>query len=331
MWKVILVTLATFQLSQAFDIDGWVSKFCVTDKKFESNIDISHNLYCENAKFSAKELKDMETGSFMISSEKNIVFEGGDIGTLDEHFLNKFPHSELFLFIGTKIKLGVSSKNLNHPVGLIVFQGCEISGNKISNIFQHLNNLRELSFSKNNFEHNILERNLFGDIPKLERLILDKNNFQKINDDAFEGSSNIENIVVANGFESISSIWFHGMKHLKEVNLSYNKLHKIPCESIPDGVENLAILDNQISKPRFEGCKFLKSLKHLYLGGNGIEALDVNCFHHIENLEDLALDRNHISHFTNEYVKNLKHLKWIGLTGNGITETDIRKDIKIDY
>lgn len=327
MWKFFLLSISILQLSQAFDVDGWVKKFCVKDKEM---MFYEENFYCENASFTRQELDDIQHGGFVISNDKTIMFKGGDIGVLNENFLKKFPHSENLKFQEVKIKLDQSSGTINHPFNSINFRECEFSGIKDSLFFQQLQNLKHLGINDNKFDTSVLDKNLFGHNSNLLSLHLRNNSFEKIDDNAFEGLSNIETFTLSASLDHISPHLLSGMKKLNYLDLTGNKFVQVPCDAIPESVEELSLTENELRKPSFVGCKSLKNLKNLYLGENNIEDLDESAFEALENLEHIALDHNKLKGLSNELFKNLKNLKRIYLVGNGIEKTDIRSDIIVD-
>lgn len=327
MWKIILASICIVQLSQAFDIDGWVKKHCIKDKALVYPED---NFYCENPSFTSHELEDIQRGGFVISNHKNIIFKGGDIGILNENFLKKFPHCEILSFEDVKVKLDQSSELINHPIETIAFTGCKLSGLKDSLFFQHLQNLKNVAFLENELDTSVISKNLFGQNSKLISLILLDNDFEKIDDNAFEGLPNIEVLTLKEFLDHLSPHLLSGMNHLKKLTLKGNRLEQVPCDSIPESIEELSLTDNKIHQPSFKGCKFVKNLKSLYFGGNGIEHIDESVFEHFENIEKIYLDYNKLKDVSNDVFKNCKHLKDVKLSGNGIKKTDIRNDIAVE-
>lgn len=182
MWKIIIFFAISLQLTQAFDIDGWVKKFCVKNKKEFVAEELHQNLFCENARFTKQESDDIQKGGFVISNSKIMLFKGGDIGLLNEHFLRKFPHCEQLFFDGVKIKLDESSEFINHLVQSITFTGCDISGIKGSQLFQHLKNLTNLTFIGNKFDESVFNKNFLDHLAKIASLKIENNIFAKIED-----------------------------------------------------------------------------------------------------------------------------------------------------
>lgn len=285
---------------------------------------------CEKFNFTKQELEEIQKEEFVISNEKAVIFEGGDIGILNDRFLEKFPLAERFVFMNAKITLDESEEPMKHQVEEINFQRCQIVGSKNTQFFRNLLNLSGLGFSRCEFDHGSLEKNLFGNDSKITQLALYRNNFQAINNDAFEGLRSLETLSLTADLEELPPHLLSKLVKLKELDLSENQLQTVPCDAIPESVEEIIFFRNNIQKPSFEGCRFLKSLKKLNLIGNDIKSIEETTFEPLENLEELRLDFNKIKAISNAHFQNLKHLKEINLKGNGFETTDIRREIIVE-
>lgn len=329
MLKLIVLAIATLQLSEAFNVDGWVKRHCVTNKKVDYPIENSANFYCENVSFTKQELDDIQRGGFLISSNKRIIFEGGDIGTLNKQLLMKFPRCEELILHDVKVKLDASTDRTNHPLSSIVVNGCTVSGNKDSILFKLLPNLKKLTLFNNLFDHKILDKDLLGENSKIIELSISHNNFEKVSDDAFSGLKNMETLSIGAGMEQLQPQLLAANKKLITLSLSGNKFHQIPCDGIPQGIEILDLSDNQIKQPSYEKCDMLKSVRNLDLSNNGIEYLNADAFDPLEFVEEINLSGNKLNFFTKAHVQNLKYLKKINLSGNRIRSTDIKGKVVV--
>lgn len=321
----LLLSLATFNVSQGFDGSEWLSKFCIIKI-------LPHRcLICEKINFSKQELEDIRKKEFIISNEQTVIFDEGDIGILDEYFLQKFPTAEEILFKNTRIQLGNSTKSLKHPVKLMNFHSSQISCvyNNPS-FFQNLPSIEALSFGLCKFDPSALEKNLFGSDSNLKSLTLHHNNFKRINNDAFEGLHRLEALTFRANLEYLSPSLLLRLVKSKELDFSENQLSTVSCHAIPGIVEELDLSWNRIDKPSFVSCNLLKNLKKLYLRRNNIKSIEESAFETLESLEVLVLDYNNIKTISNTHFKNLVHLKEIYLYGNGIGTTDLRKEVIVN-
>lgn len=327
MLRFILLLLASLNLSQGFNSKGWLSRFCVENG--ELGIIDGRGLVCEDFNFTKQELDDIQQKEFVISEERTILFFNGDIGTLNEQFIKKFPKAENIILMGVKMELEPSLHSMKHPVESMVLSYCHISNIRNSEFFQNLFNMKSLELSSCEFDYTVLEKKLFGPDSQLKNLIINHLNM-KINPDAFEGLRNLEHLNFNGNLEDLPPNLLSKLIKLKSLNLGWNKLQKVPCNAIPENVEEISLFRNRIHKPSFEGCMFVKSLKKLYLGENGIESIDESVFDSLRNLEELYLDYNQIGNISNAQFKNLAKLKKIDLKGNVIKSTDIRSDIVVE-
>lgn len=330
MWKLLVLSIATLNFSDCFDVDGWVKRHCVTNKKIDYPIESDSNFYCENVSFTKQELDDIQRGGFLISTNKRVIFKGGDIGTLNKQMLMKFPRCEELILHDVKVKLDASTDRINHPLTSLVFNGCTVNGNKDSKLFKLLLNLKKLTLFNNIFDYKVLDKNLFGENSKLRELSINHNNFEKVNDDALSGFENVEILSFGAGLEILPPQLLAGNKKIISLSLSNNKFHQIPCEGIPQGIEIISLSDNQIKQPNFEKCEFLKSIRKLDLSNNGIEYLSADVFDPLEYVEELNLSGNKLNFFTKAHVQNLKYLKKINLSGNRIRVTDIKGKVIVE-
>lgn len=285
MWTIILLILATSYLSQGFKIGEWVGKFCSEEKLLYRQWEPSFR--CENFNFAEQELQEFQEGDFLVSVQRIIFIESGDIGVLDENFLKKFPNAEEFLFRNVKLHFDLSTESIDHPLVSIRFVNCEISGIKDTLFFQNLINMKDLELVDCQFDHPVLEKRLLGPSSELISLRIKRNSFE-IKDDAFEGLLNLRILKLADDFENLSTL-LSKLVLLEVLDLSRNNLTSIPCEAIPRSVKRLTLSHNQIHEPSLKGCKFAEDLIILDLKGNGIEDFDVSTIDLLKNTTKVIL------------------------------------------
>lgn len=310
--------LSISNLSQGFDTDEWVSKFCNSSPKGQK---------CEEFNFTKEEREDIQNSEFVISNETSILFENGNIGVLNEHFLEKFPYAHVIRFKNIIMQLDESTKSINHPVTIMEFESCEINGVQNSNFFQTLPDLNQLTIRQSKFDHKVVEKSLFDIKSELKLLSLISNDISGINDDAFEGLTNLEHLDLTDSLETLSPNLLTKLLKLRSLNLASNHLHEVPCDAIPENMVALFLSGNEIHELNFENCKFQSNLKYLTLYRNGIESIDESTFDAFPNLEYIDLGHNKFERFSNVHIKNLPHLKRIYFEKDDKVETDISSDI----
>lgn len=321
--KILIFVLTLCQVSQTFDAKRWLQKYCVSEPNllyFGVEATDTDNMLCKGASFSKKELNDIQESNFVISNKKTIVFDGGNLGILNDCFFDKFPKSENFFFYSTKIEFGISRKS--NIVKYMKFENSDITINDDSEMLQNLPNLENLVFiicKFDSYTRTEMNSNFLGNIPNVRNVSIQQSNFESLAIDAFEGSPNIEILSFEdNKFKEFPKKMFSEFENLKELHIIKHGLQSVPCEILPENIEILDLKENRIERPNFKGCTFTKSLKDLDLKSNNIQILDINTFDLLENIEKIDLGDNKLKSFSNEYIKVLYHLKWIGLYGNRI-------------
>ncbi|CCC66831.1 hypothetical protein NCAS_0A02730 [Naumovozyma castellii] len=106
--------------------------------------------------------------------------------------------------------------------------------------------------------------------------------------------------------------------HLKNLDLSFNKIKNIKNIDKLYELENLYFVQNKISK--IENLSTLKKLKNLELGGNRIQALEPHAFDGLENLQELWLGKNAIPKLIN--LNPLKNLKILSIQANRLKKIE---------
>lgn len=180
----------------------------------------------------------------------------------------------------TTLRISGQSKSLTFLDNMPRLKYLYLVNNNITEVnekpFYHLNRLEILNLSYNNL-HNIMYLLKFeGKDNMLKKLNLKNNNIHNVNKDDFEE-----------------------LTALNELDLSYNKIEEIPPETFVN-LHNLQILNMNYNYINYlnGALNDLKNLKHLFLKGNQLDAIDVDV----------------------ELKKNNYHLQTFDISGNKINE-----------
>ena len=150
-------------------------------------------------------------------------------------------------------------------------------------------NLRKIKF---------LEDGLFKNLNKLEVINLSRNEIDAIKQH------------------------FIGLRNLKELQLSYNKISGCLTDQMLNGLLNLTKIDlsyNLINKLNDKIFNGLVNLKSIDLSHNQIETIDLAAFKNLSDLEELNLDMNKLCEFqaaaaAEVLYQHLKNLKILNLS-----------------
>lgn len=312
MIKHLCVLLLVIAFSKAeFDSQEWISKYCKEEDT---------KLSCENVLLTTEDL-----GTDAVISEKDeVTIKHGDIPSLGDKFLRKFPKCTKLQLTDVDFKVEPLHKEWN--IEQLVFEHCNITGIKNSNFFQSLPKLSLLGLADNNMDYKVLDKSLLGENSEMKYMVINHNDFESINEDSFDGLPNLEKLELGESQSSFPSKLFDNKPHLQSIKLSYNHLTNFPKDFLPAGLNELGLKSNQISKfsaDDFKDFRSSKTLEKLYLGNNGIKKLDVGVFDELENLKVLYLDYNGLEKISKEHFQNLKHLEKLVLEGNRIKKSDI--------
>lgn len=305
MWKIIIFVSGLISLGLSSE------ELCVEDKIVDLPVELPHNIFCENVDWTG----DNETTT-LTQDHKYMVFRNSKI-ILSESFLDKFPNCAELYFDNVQLELVGVNDSSNHLLSSIYLNGCNVSGSL--NFFGSLRNLKHFAAFNNHFQYNILDKSLFDKNTNLKVLTLYQNNLAKIDRDFFDGLQSLEVLTFSENFETFP-VNISSMDTLIYLDLSGNNLTEIPCKWLPENIIELSFPGNNIRKPSFSECLFMKSLKRLYLSGNGIESLDSNLFDEFENIEEIYLDNNELQNVTEKEFTKLGKLKRISLVGNLIPD-----------
>ena len=169
-----------------------------------------------------------------------------------------------------------------------------------------LTELKLLDLANNNIE----QFNWFGDLPKLDKIVLSENKIKSLQN-----------------FEKLG-----GCQNLKELDLSYNKIKTLKGVEKLGGCPNLKEIDlshNKISDLcEFEPLSHIPNLSYVSLSDNKIK--DLNITFNVPKLTHLNLSNNKIDNII--ALKNLSGLKSLGLSYNKLIKLEnLEKLPKLEY
>lgn len=131
--------------------------------------------------------------------------------------------------------------------------------------------------------------------PKLNRLYLDENQIETIEDRTFQGSVKLQTLYLYdNQIKTIKKDTFYGLTSLKELKLNINKINSIEKGSFEHTptLETLHLENNllqSIDENMFLGCN---TIEVLVIRNNSISSVSSKTFSKFENLENLKLQYN---------------------------------------
>lgn len=301
MWKIVFVCGLVKCV-----VGFLIGESCEQDKILDLPVELPYNFYCENVNFT----NNLE--SFVVPDQKYVVFRNSHI-FLSRDFLHRFPNCSEIYFDKVHLELEDNNEKSDHLLSSIFLNECDVSGNL--SFFSSLPYLKSFEALHSNFTNHIIGKRFLGNNSNIKVVTLFQNNFLQIDENAFEGISNIEMLTISENLENLKAN-ISEMHQLIYLDLSGNQLTEVPCGTLPANLNEISFPSNKIHDPNFDGCKFLSSLKRLDLSGNGINSLDSVVFKGMTNLEEIYLSNNGLSHITEMHLKSVPNLKKIDFNGN---------------
>lgn len=142
---------------------------------------------------------------------------------------------------------------------------------------------------------------------KLKNLCVRQNMIESISEVEVLPVDTIEDLDFYDNKIKHISKYINNFKHLKNLDLSFNKIKHIKNIDKLENLENLYFVQNKITE--IENLSTLKKLKNLELGGNRIHEIGEESLKGLDSLEEIWLGKNHIPRLMNlHWLKNLKIL-----------------------
>ncbi|KAI6175979.1 hypothetical protein M3Y97_00749100 [Aphelenchoides bicaudatus] len=179
-------------------------------------------------------------------------------------------------------------------------QTLRLARNRIKSIelssFENLGQLQNLDLSRNLLT--VLPTLLFGSLSALKRLNLARNHLINIQAGCFHGADSLVHLNLSSNRLDFSLIdgGLYGLKALEELDLTNNKLDKLPTQlyNYAPNLKRLWLKANKMSK--LSGSKFtLPDLEFLSLASNGLESIQPGLFNGLFSLTEIDLSDNKLA------------------------------------
>jgi Leucine-rich repeat (LRR) protein len=205
--------------------------------------------------------------------------------------------------------------------------------------------LKSLDLSRNSIA--VLPRAGFGQLARLDTLLLEANNINELEDDALEGLGALSTLNLANNqlvalppevfqytrrllhlelqnnsLTALAPGLFSGLDHLLVLNLSRNDLSSnwVNANTFR-ALNSLVALDlshNRLSKLDGQALSTMSSLQILNLDHNGLHTLSPNAFRNLPALKILRLSHNAIETLNPRTLQSLAQLTSLSLDHNSL-------------
>ncbi|CAL4151926.1 unnamed protein product [Meganyctiphanes norvegica] len=133
---------------------------------------------------------------------------------------------------------------------------------------------------------------------------------------------NIELLNLSGNVISVIYISTNKLTHLREIDLSKNKIHLINMKVKPSNISRIVYLNldgNHISTLFQEDFKYFETLEYISLSRNQINYIDDDTFSGLINLKYLVLESNSITTLSNKWFKGMNNIKSLNLRYNHIS------------
>lgn len=314
--QVVVILIFSISFGNAFDAGSFISQYCEENRT---------ELICRYVNLKNSEIRAIQSEDFVISTKKTITFFGGDIGIVNGNFFKKFPNATAIKFMDTSLDFTSSmNSSFHHSLESLSIDHCVISNNMNSNALHSLVKLKSLDMWGSVVQYKFLDRMFLSKNVILENLKLTRSGFNNTNRNALDSLIALKVLHLCD-MEITSLPWniFERNKHLIELNLSKNKLMKMPFKNtLPNSLRILNLSFNSIrsiTKLKFTG---LENLRILDLSGNLIEHLNENVFDNLQQLEVLNLENNLISDVNARHFKHMRNIKKVNLVLNRLIDTE---------
>ncbi|KAH8378589.1 hypothetical protein KR009_000075 [Drosophila setifemur] len=255
-----------------------------------------------------------------------------DLDKLESLFINANNITELDnqLPDGSKLHLLMAHNNRlerlpANMAGMLGLETVHVHFNRLRSFDRVLRNAVNLSevLAENN-EIQFLAQDEFASCDKIENLQLGCNHIRSLNSSLLPILKLKTANFSFNDLEEFSMAELHGLRSLKTLHLSNNRIHRLLPD--PRGVQELVLLELHLDQNRIQSLNGalagLGNLRILSLAGNKLEHLQVGDFDFMQRLEILELTGNQLAELTPMEATLLPNLKILNVAFNNITKLD---------
>ncbi|KAJ8920754.1 hypothetical protein NQ315_004894 [Exocentrus adspersus] len=238
------------------------------------------------------------------------------IQTIPKASLRTMPQLRRLL-IGKNLLQGIAENSFN---GLNQLEVLHLQGNVITHIHPHAFKdttlLKEINLSNNRLD--VLVPDLFKDTPLLKQLDLSKNQLAEILPGTLDKNLELENIDASYNVLVQLPITLYGLKNLRLLDLTSNRIKNIDPEIIGSlvNLKELRLSKNFIQELKQGSFSNLPHLKTLHLDNNEIEFVETASIRDLPVLKYIRLNTNMIKEIPNSALNNLPSLQVIELQDN---------------
>lgn len=223
------------------------------------------------------------------------------------------------LYVGGNLlhKLGDNSLS-----GLNRLEVIDLRSNKITQV--HPNSLRQMPELKElNLRNNRLEviyPEIFQDVPNLLKLDISRNKIAEIPPATMNKTRQLQYMDVSHNLLVQLPPNLFGMKHLKTLDLTHNRLKNLQVETLSslDSLRELKLASNFIQELNQGAFNGLQHLRALHLDSNELEVVEANAIRALPALKSLRMSRNKLKEIPNFAFNNLPSLQTAELQDNQI-------------
>lgn len=336
--KIMLFILAVAAVCNGFDKEGFLQKHCKKDDYSASfRFDYPDCLICSDVQLSEEDEISFQEKSFDITDEKIIVFDGGNVGTVNSDFFKQFPNTQQMLFNNVSLSLKPSATiDENKILNTLSFIQSNVSEILNTNALHSLVGLKTFVMEGCNMTNTTIDQELLKMNKNIKDLTLNdivihptpKNPalLKYVDDDALDGLENLEILYLSvDNMTEWAPQWFENKKKLNEV-LLLGSWKTFPL-ALPSTITSLDMSFSQIQHVTNEDFQTLKKLKRFSMCHGILEVIDENAFDDLLNLESLFLNKNAIRSFTAGHLSNLSKLKLLGIGDNRISNLTFLNDL----
>ncbi|XP_016956021.1 leucine-rich repeat-containing G-protein coupled receptor 6 [Drosophila biarmipes] len=189
-------------------------------------------------------------------------------------------------------------------------------------VFRHAVNLSEVVAENNELEY--LSQDEFASCANVESLLMASNHIKSLNSSLLPILKLKAANFSFNDIEEFSMAELHGLRSLKTLQLSSNRIQRLLPD--PQGVQDLVLVNLDLDNNRIDALNGalagLGNLRILNLAGNRLEHLQVGDFDGMIRLDILDLTGNQLAELTPLEMTVLPSLKILKVAYNNITKLE---------